>query len=73
MHRCFPSLNTCYLPTQVLVTAHYTSYLVSSMAVGPALPTVSTIADISRHPRLRLSFIKGSSVTEYFRVCGKLV
>ncbi|KAK8385789.1 hypothetical protein O3P69_016515 [Scylla paramamosain] len=44
------------LMLQVLVTAHYTSYLVSSMAVGPPLPTVSTIADISRHPRLRLNF-----------------
>ncbi|XP_063843812.1 probable glutamate receptor isoform X2 [Scylla paramamosain] len=55
------------LMLQVLVTAHYTSYLVSSMAVGPPLPTVSTIADISRHPRLRLNFIRGSSITEYFR------
>ncbi|MPD00749.1 hypothetical protein E2C01_096244 [Portunus trituberculatus] len=60
-----------HLP-QVLVTAHYTSYLVSSMAVGPPLPTVSTIADISKHPRLRLTFIRGSSVTEYFRTSRSL-
>ncbi|XP_050720035.1 probable glutamate receptor isoform X2 [Eriocheir sinensis] len=55
------------LMLQVLILAHYTSYLVSSMAVGPPLPTVSTIADVTRHPRLRLSILRGSSIIEYFR------
>ncbi|XP_071523389.1 probable glutamate receptor [Panulirus ornatus] len=51
----------------VLVLAHYTSQLVSSMAVGPPLPDISALADVRRHSPLRLGFIEGSSVTEYLR------
>ncbi|XP_042229189.1 probable glutamate receptor [Homarus americanus] len=57
---------------QVLIMAHYTSQLVSSMAVGPPLPTISTIGDVSRHPTLKMGLIRGSSLTEYFRVSKSL-
>ncbi|KAK4320049.1 hypothetical protein Pmani_009070 [Petrolisthes manimaculis] len=51
----------------VLAMAHYTSQLVSSMAVGPPLPDIASLSEVRRHDTLKLGFIQGSSVTEYFK------
>lgn len=52
----------------VLAITHYTSQLVSSMAVGPPLPDISSLNDVGRHDTLKLGFTQGSSIIEYFKV-----
>ncbi|XP_047487930.1 probable glutamate receptor [Penaeus chinensis] len=60
------------LQLQVLLQAYYTCVLVSSLALGPPLPDIESISDVQRHPSLQLGFVRGSSITEYFKNSANL-
>ncbi|XP_042217663.1 probable glutamate receptor [Homarus americanus] len=57
---------------QVLL-AHYTSDLITALAAGLPLPTVANLDDINQDPSLDLGYLKGSSLTEYFKESPALV
>ncbi|XP_042876130.1 probable glutamate receptor [Penaeus japonicus] len=59
-------LLSCLL-LQILLMAHYTSDLISGLAMGPPLPSVNTIDDINRNKKLTLGWRKGSSLGEVFK------
>lgn len=56
------------LMLQVLLMTYYTSGLTAGLALGPPLPSVSTIEDISSNPRLTLGWRKGAAHGETFRM-----
>ncbi|XP_071520488.1 probable glutamate receptor [Panulirus ornatus] len=51
----------------VLLLAHYTSNLITALAVGPPLPSITGLDDINRNPSLTLGYVKGSALNEYLR------
>ncbi|XP_053642597.2 probable glutamate receptor [Cherax quadricarinatus] len=51
----------------MLLLQHYTSDLITALAVGPPLPAITNLEDINRSPSLTLGYLKGSSLIEYFR------
>lgn len=55
---------------QVLLMTYYTSGLTAGLALGPPLPSVNTIEDISSNPKLTLGWRKGAAHGETFRVRG---
>lgn len=61
-------LHLSCLLLQILLMAHYTSDLISGLAMGPPLPSVNTIDDINRNSKLTLGWRKGSSLGEIFKV-----
>ncbi|XP_063600736.1 probable glutamate receptor [Penaeus indicus] len=60
-------LHLSCLLLQILLMAHYTSDLISGLAMGPPLPSVNTIDDINRNSKLTLGWRKGSSLGEIFK------
>ncbi|KAG7178228.1 Glutamate receptor-like 60, partial [Homarus americanus] len=63
---------TCFL-LHVVLLAHYTSDLITALAAGLPLPTVANLDDINQDPSLDLGYLKGSSLTEYFKESPALV
>lgn len=56
------------LMLQLLILAHYTSDLFSSLTAGPQPPSISTLRDIYNNPSLEIGFIEGASIQIYFSV-----
>ncbi|XP_042220961.1 probable glutamate receptor [Homarus americanus] len=52
----------------VVLLAHYTSNLVSALAVGPALPAISSISDVVRSSSLSLGTVRDTAPLEYLKV-----
>ncbi|XP_045122694.1 probable glutamate receptor [Portunus trituberculatus] len=51
----------------VILLAHYTSNLVSSLSVGPSLPSISSIEDVFQNPKFNLLVKKGTASVEYLK------
>ncbi|KAG7169750.1 Glutamate receptor ionotropic, delta-1-like 23 [Homarus americanus] len=55
----------------VVLLAHYTSNLVSALAVGPALPAISSISDVVRSSSLSLGTVRDTAPLEYLKLAYK--
>ncbi|XP_064096457.1 probable glutamate receptor [Macrobrachium nipponense] len=51
----------------VVLLAHYTSDLVSSLAAGPSLSKVSSLQDVVKDPNLQLGYMRETSLHDYLR------
>lgn len=52
----------------VVVLAHYTSNLASSLAAGPHMPSFSTIQAVLDEPRLSFGVMRETALVEYLKV-----
>ncbi|XP_066940246.1 probable glutamate receptor [Macrobrachium rosenbergii] len=51
----------------VVLLAHYTSDLVSSLAAGPSLSKFSSLQDVAKDPKLQLGYTRETSLHDYLR------
>ncbi|MPC78624.1 hypothetical protein E2C01_073116 [Portunus trituberculatus] len=56
------------LVLHVVIQAHYTSNLASSLAVGPLMPSFSTIRGILAEPGLSFGLMRETAMVEYLKV-----
>ena len=56
------------LVLHVVVPAHYTSNLASSLAVGPLMPSFSTIQSVLAEPGLSFGLMRETAMVEYLKV-----
>nr|XP_045605359.1 probable glutamate receptor isoform X1 [Procambarus clarkii] len=52
---------------QIVVLAHYTSNLVSALAVGPSLPAISSIGDVVSNPTFSLGTLQDTAYLGYLK------
>lgn len=52
----------------VVILAHYTSNLASSLAAGPHMPSFSTVQAVLAQPQLSFGVMRGTALVEYLKV-----